>query len=60
MKNIAQSVPSVSSFLGDILRTLTWKVSINHTLYLGENQEDLPNQIDIAHVCHPQFTTMKV
>ena len=53
MKNIAQSVPSVSSFLGDILHTLKWKVSINHTLYLGENQEDLPNQIDIAACMSP-------
>lgn len=53
MKNNAQSVPSVSSFLLEILSILKWNFSINHKLYLAENQEDLPHRTDTAECTPP-------
>ena len=43
-KNIAQNVSSVSSVIDDIfLYARECKVSIDNTLYLDGNQEELPN-----------------
>ena len=59
MKNNAQSVPSVSNFLVEILRILKWNFSTNHILYLAENQEDLPHRTDTAECMLPVVSNTK-